>query len=490
MIPATRQVGAAALLLFSALLRLDGAEPGQLDASSSLFTIWAALDAAEVLPPSSPSPLRNLVRRELAARPAPSVLKDIRRFVERRRKPETLADLGPYFSFALCVDGPPQFKFRYRGVDLPPDVAAMEGLAGLLKRFHEQADVDSIWRKAQPVIEREIEKYHEPVTQAVLEVNAYLRNVTSGFLGRRFQVYVDPLGPPNQVHTRSFGDDFFVVLTYSAEPKTLDVRHAYLHYLLDPTVVKYGAEVEKVKGLGDFAQAAPALAAQYKEDFSLLLTECLIKAVESRLARRGRQELVDQALAEGFILTPFFAEQLAVYEKQEVAMRLYFPDMIAAIDLAKEDKRLEGVQFASAPAQRPVRKEAAPPEPAGVEKTLEEAEQLYTEKRFEAAREAFSRALRETEVLPMHAKAYYGLARIALQERNPELAEKLLQKTLELDPEPFVKAWAHVYLGRLADAAGEREPATEQYRAALAVPGASSAARQAAEKGLQQRFGK
>jgi hypothetical protein len=48
-----------------------------------------------------------------------------------------------------------------------------------------------------------------------------------------------------------------------------------------------------------------------------------------------------------------------------------------------------------------------------------------------------------------------------------------------------VKAWAHVYLGRLADAAGERQEALRHYQAALAVEGGSAAARAAAEKGLQ-----
>ena len=37
--------------------------------------------------------------------------------------------------------------------------------------------------------------YAAPVSRAVLEVNAYMRNVTSGYLGRRFQVYVDLMGP-------------------------------------------------------------------------------------------------------------------------------------------------------------------------------------------------------------------------------------------------------------------------------------------------------
>ncbi len=465
------------------------ADQGQLDGNVTLFTLWAALDHAGVMPPSSPSPLRDMVRQQVQTRAVP-VAADIRRFVERRRKPAGMADLSPYISFALSVEGPPNFKFRYRTLDLAPEVAAMEGFNGLLKKYYEQAEIGEIWRKAQPAVEQEIARYHVPTTEAVLQVNVYLRNVTSGFLGRRFLIYLDPLGPPNQIQTRSYGDDYFVALTSSDEPKTFDVRHAYLHYLLDPTATKYSEDILKKKGIGDYAIPAPALPEQFKSDFLLLTTECLIKAVESRLELRDRQQRVDQALHEGYILTPFFAEQLIAYEKQEAGMRMYFPDMLAAMDLKKEDERLKGVPFAAAAAQRAVRKITVAEEPTGVEKTLETAEQLYGNKEFEKARDVFAQALRETAVPSFHAKAYYGLARIALQERHPDLAEKLFQKTIELGPDPFVKAWSHVYLGRLAEAASERGQAAVQYQAALAVEGASDAAKKAAEKGIAQTLPK
>jgi len=45
---------------------------------------------------------------------------------------------------------------------------------------------------------------------------------------------------------------------------------------------------------------------------------------------------VDQALHEGFVLTPVFAEQLALYEQQDRALRLHLPEMIEAIDLKRK----------------------------------------------------------------------------------------------------------------------------------------------------------
>src|SRR5206468_7431295 len=142
----------------------------------------------------------------------------------------------------------------------------------------------------------------------------------------------------------------------------------------------------------------------YKSDFLLLSTKSLVKAIESRLNKGKRQEMVDQALKEGYILTPHFAEQLAIYERQQESMRLYFPELVKAIDLKKEEKRLDRVQFAEARVRKakaaPV---APPPQPTGAAKTLEDAENLYRDRDLEKARQAYSRVLQETEEKSLHA---------------------------------------------------------------------------------------
>jgi tetratricopeptide (TPR) repeat protein len=202
--------------------------------------------------------------------------------------------------------------------------------------------------------------------------------------------------------------------------------------------------------------------------------------------------MVDEALREGYILTPYFAEQLPLYEKQQQSMRIYFPDMVNAIDLRKEERRIQNVQFA---AQAHVRKAkgiaaAPPPELSGARKTLEDAENLYDHRDLDKAKQAYTRLLQETEEAPLHASSYYGLARIAVLQRDPELAERLFQKAVESSPEPQVRAWSEVYLGRLSDAAGERAEAMKHYQEALAVEGGSAMARDAAQKGLQHSFQK
>ncbi len=453
----------------------------------------AALTAADPNAQTGTNPIRDAVRAHVLAR-NPAVLGELRNFFLSHKRREAASDLQQYIAFALCVTDPPEFAMRYKPGDIPPEVTALEGFPALMQRFYKDADIESAWRGIQPSLDKVIAAYQPPVVQGVMEVNGYLRNPTSGYMGRRFQIFLDLLGPPNQIQSFSYGDEYFVVLTPSARPDTNEIRHAYLHYLLDPLSLKFSNFVDRVRGLGDFAKAAPALEDSYKQDFLLLATESLIKGIEVRLAKPAeRSRMVQEALEDGFVLTPYFSEALPGYEKQEVAMRLYFPDLMENINLRKEDKRLEGIKFASARRAGKLVTPAQTKEPSltPAQKTLDEAEkQLYSEKNIEKARETYMRALQETDDKTIHARAYYGLGRAAALERNPELAEKLFHKTLELTPDPQTKAWAQVYLGRLSDLAGEREQAAQFYQAVLANEGASAAARKAAEEGLKSKFQK
>src|ERR1019366_461609 len=106
-----------------------------------------------------------------------------------------------------------------------------------------EAHLDELWKKVEPAYDDVLAQYQGPVAQAVLQTNAYLRNSTSGFLGRRFQIYVDLLGAPNQVQTRSYVDDYFIVVTPAAEMPIEAIRHGYLHYLLDPLPLKFSETV-------------------------------------------------------------------------------------------------------------------------------------------------------------------------------------------------------------------------------------------------------
>jgi tetratricopeptide (TPR) repeat protein len=480
----------AAILAIAISVRAATPDLGQLDASPTLFTVMAALNAAGYdadLASGNNHPLRNAIRAELAKRNIPSLpaIKDF--LAKHRRRSDGDVELSPYLSFALTAGGPPNFAITTRDIEIPPDVSSLKEFSQLLAAFYKEANIEDLWKRSQSSIDRYCGIYHGPVSEAVLQVNSFLRQPTSGVRGSHFQVLIELLAAPNQIQTRSYGTDYTVVITPSPEPRTFDVRHAYLHYSLEPLATRYHEILERKKVLADHAIRARGLGDSFKEDFLLLTTESLIKAIEARLDHKP--EGVQEALREGYILAPYFAEQLPVYEKQEQSMALYYSQMVGAIDLVKEDARLSKVEF-TAPAARPtVKTPTPPPVPAltGAAKTLEEAEQLYKANDLDRANKLFTDLLQQSDLKSMRAAAYYGMARIATKKRDPDNAERLFQRTLEMDPEPFVKAWTLVYLGRLSMTTQDGGPqAANYFQQALAVEGGSDEARKAAQQALQQ----
>jgi predicted negative regulator of RcsB-dependent stress response len=473
--------------ILAAALAAQGApaEPGQLDASPTLFTVMAAMNAAgydaDLASPNN-HPLRNAVRAEIAKRDVPS-LAALKAFFTQHRKANDTEELTQYISFALSAGAPPDFAMKKRDVELPPEVVTLSGLSPLLAAFYKEANIEDLWQRSQPAIEQYLDRYHGPVTNAVMQANAYLRQQSSGVKGWHFQIFIELLAPPNQTQVRSYGADYTVVVTPSPEPRIFDIRHAYLVYLLDPLATRYRETLERKKPLIDHAQRAQALGQIYKDDMLLLTTQSLVKAVEARLDHNPAA--VSDALRQGFLLAPYFYESLPEYEKQEASMSLYYGDMVKAIDVVKEDARLSKVEFSKEAPVRTVKVEQPAPL-SGAAKSLDEAEGLYKQQDFAGAKKLFLDVLQQTDQKPMHAAAYYGLARIAVRQKDPETGQKLFEKTLQLEPEPFVKAWSLVFLGRLSQAAGEREQALKQYQDALQVQGASEEARKAAEQGVQQ----
>jgi tetratricopeptide (TPR) repeat protein len=471
-------------------------EQGQLDGSPTLFAVMAAINAAgysaELSSPNN-SPLRDQVRSEILRKNPPS-LAELKQFFESHRKRGAGADtaeLSQYISYALTVEGPPDFKFKKRDVDIPPDVVPLKSLSPLLAQFYKEAGIEEMWALAQPAYDREIDRVHSPIADAVFHVNAYLRYVASGINRRHFQIFVEPLAAPNQVQARSYGYEFTVVVTPAPEPRAFDIRHEYLHYLLDPLSTAQQEVLDRKKILNQQAVRAPALDQPFKDDFLLLTTECLIKAIEARMD--GKPERIERDMRQGYILTPYFAEALTAYEKQDQPMKDYYPDMVMAIDVQKEETRLDKIEFDKQAASPAAVQAAAPPPPApltGTAKALDDAEQMWEARAqgaatVENARKLYLDVLAQPGAPSQHAAAYYGMARIAAIQKDPETAEQLFQKTLELQPEPQVKAWALVYLGRLSLAAEDSDQAVKYFQEALKVDGASEAARKAATEGLQ-----
>src|ERR1700722_11681626 len=221
---------------------LQGAENLQLGENQNLFAVLAAANAAgydEGIALPDNSQLRRQLRDYLAKQNI-AVLPELKTFYRKHMLRNGVQDLSEYISYALSVTGPPDFAWRTRDVEVPPDAMALAGFTPLLIDFYRQANLAELWNRSRPAYDKEMEKYHSPLVSTTTAVGAYLRVPASGYLGRRFQVFIDLLGAPQQVQTRNYGDDAFVIVTASDKPRTFDIRHAYIHFQIDPIATKYG----------------------------------------------------------------------------------------------------------------------------------------------------------------------------------------------------------------------------------------------------------
>ncbi len=254
-----RKLFLAAICLLS-IGRLSAADNIQLGANENLFVVLAAANAAgydegAALPDNSP--LRKDLRDTLAKQEIP-VLQDLKRFYRKHMQKNGVQDLSQYISYALSFTGHPDFAWRTRDVDVPPDAKALEDFTPLLIDFYRQAHLADLWTQSKPLHEKEEEKYHSPLLAMTTAVDGYLRVPAGGYLAsRRFSVFVDLLGAPEQIQTRNFGNDAFVKITSSEKPRLLDIRHAFLHYEIDPIALKYGVEIDQKQALLNSVQQAP-----------------------------------------------------------------------------------------------------------------------------------------------------------------------------------------------------------------------------------------
>jgi len=477
------------VLALSAPAQTGGGE-NEFGVNATLFYTLAAIndagyDAGLDSPLNARFQVRNQIRAELQKKNIPC-LPELKEFYRAHKTGNDTANLSQYISFALVAGGAPAFALPDTGV--PPDVEPLRGFSPLLARFYKEANLGDLWKRSQPAYTAAISEYQDAVINTLFEANGYARNPSgNGTLGRRFQIYIDLLAAPDQVQVRSYRNDYYIVITPTNAPVVDEIRDAYLSYLLDPLTFRYSALIQQKKVLDKYAQEAPALPLEYKDNFSLLVTKSLIKAIDSRLIHGNAEKksaFVNEAMREGFVLTAAFANLLPLYEKQDEALRIYYPDLINAIDVRKEQKRLKEVEFVQSIPARVVAPPAAMQlNPA--EESLETAEGLYEQHDFDNAQKLFRKVFEQTTDKAMQGRAYYGLARIAVQQNKKDEALDLFQRTADADPNPVITAWSHVYLGRLALAAGDPGKANNQFKLALAIPGASEKAHEAAQRGLQ-----
>jgi hypothetical protein len=471
------------------------------DSRIQLFTVMCALDAAGYQSGTgaeSETQGRIQLRKRMLSLQGPAVAA-LRKYYTEHALGDSGATFSRFVSFALVSGPPPDFAFEMRRDDLPPEALTLEGFNSILANFYSEAKIDELWKFYGPEYERSVESLRAPVSDLVFTVSNYLREIIRPSNRRTFSVYVEPLAGDKTIF-RNFGDEYALVVRPSANPPMDDIRHAFLHFLLDPIAIRYRVQASKAAPLLEYAARAPLLPVDLRDDYSAFFDECLVRAVELRLRHLSPDELsaaIDQAEGSGYVLVRPIYAGLSGFEKSEPAMGYYLPDLIKGIDVDAEARRLRGVKFAqAAPANENATENihaAAKPVSTGnpLEDDLAEGQRQISARNGAAAAAAFEHVLAEH---PGDQRATYGLAVASALQGKPDQARELFNKVIDAaqnplagpdaHPDPSNLSWSHIYLGRMYDVEGKRDLAVLEYRAALAVQGAPNSARSAAQQGI------
>ncbi len=465
-----------------------------LDTSETLFSVLAMVNQCGFdVELNTSHPLRAQIRDEVnRAAQSSSELAEATRtmcdYYNEHKQSDAGRTLAQYVSLALYLDPPPGLTAKVKEAEMPPDAASLIGILPMLQNFYKQLDLHAIWEKHDPAYSDLTEGYHQALARMMFDTEIYLKLPSAGYLGRGFTIYLDPMGAPSQINARNYGRDYYIVITpgVDASIKMDQIRHTYLHYLLDPMALKYPNELKHVEPIMAVVKASP-LDDSFKSDVSLLVTECMIRAVEARMLgttktpESERLAAVANSESQGYVLTRYFYNALIPFEKDPASLRAVFGDLLGKVDVRAEMKRLEQVRFV-AKADADVLHLERP----GSNRLLMEAEQRLNAKDPSGAQKLAQQAL--DEKIGDSGRALFILAEVATMSRNMDGARNYFLQALGATQEPKVVAWSHIYLGRIFDLQDQRDAAVDHYKAALNASGSLPEAKAAAERGIQKAY--
>ncbi|MDE3170577.1 MAG: tetratricopeptide repeat protein, partial [Acidobacteriota bacterium] len=404
-------------------------------------------------------------------------------------------------SLALAMGPPPEFKFLGDPQSLPPDALGIQGFQPLLAQFYQGAQLNVRWQEVAPEYQPAMARYRQALSQIVTVSDAYLREIVKSS-GSTFTLYVEPF-VGSRINFRNYGAAYAVVVGAQNDASMDAVRHAYLHFMVDPLVLRNQAAILKKAALLQIAARAPELPVEYQNDFVSFFDECLVRAVELRVRNLPANQIETQLAADdasGYILVRPIVARLKVFEKAEPAMSYYSPDLLAGIDVAAEQARLQNVKFAAGPT--PLAEELSfsqTTRASDLDRLLAEGDRYIAQQDAADAANLFQQVVAK---YPNNPRGLYGLAIASVLSGKASRARELFEKVVALSEsgessdghaaagrtDPEVLAWSHVYLGRIHDLEDDRESAITEYRAALAVDGAPANARIAAENGVEAPY--
>jgi hypothetical protein len=292
-------------------------------------------------------------------------------YIAQHRMTGTQRDISQYISLALYLTPPPALETSVELPEMPPDSTPVAEIVPLLRDFVAAADLHGIWLALRHVYDAETDKLHDPLSQMIVSTNLYLKLPASTYDGRRFVVVMEPMLSPHMVNARVYGTDYVVVVSpVDGKIRMNDVRHTYLHYVIEPLLYARANSVDRMQPILKEVREAP-LEFIYRTETVPLAIECLIKAIEARTMDTGvpvyvpppglersdyprvahERQIVQQKMdvikwatvkhdmTQGFVLTQYFYEQLLQFEKDPASLRDTIGEMVYSMDMDQQVHR-------------------------------------------------------------------------------------------------------------------------------------------------------
>jgi len=429
---------------------------------------------------------RRRVRERLSGLD-PDLANRLRQFYEARNIEGNHFDQQvKYVSYALLLDGPPQFSLQVPAGDVPGEALTVIGFESLVRELWQKGRLERLWQEVRQLYADEAESYRPLIREMILDALRYLRIPARVSLDRQVIFMPDLLNAFGIVNARNVGHEYFVVVGPSRKDAKMvaSVRHEYLHFLLDPLVIKYRGRLPDsgpfLKQLSQLSRARQP----YKSDFVLMIAESLVQATELRLNAPDKAaraaEMVDD-YEEGLILAPYFDEALGRFEAGADSILEAVPAWLEGISWEVEQKRAASVaqmKLNSAPAP-------AVDQPASRKRALlEQANSLLLARRFDEAEPILSQVLL---LDAQDAGALFGLAQIAVRRDDAEKALELYEAAAARAGEQvWIAAWCYVHRGNIFRQQGETAKARAEWSRVLQLKGDLHGAAEAAARALAE----
>ena len=496
-----------------------------LTSAEPVFAMSAALNMCgydEGLDASAP--LRKQVREEIEKALAASEDARAKRdavclFIAQHRMTGTELDIAQYISLSLYITPPPEMETTVDLTEMPPDATQVAEIVPHLKDFADAVDLHGIWLTVHHTYAEAANQLHDPLSHMIVSTNLYLKMPAGTYDGRRFIVVIEPMLSPNTANARIYGADYVVVVSPSdGKIRMSDVRHTYLHYVIEPLLYARANAIDRTQPILKEIKDAP-LEFRYRSDTVPLTVECLIKASEARTMDTGipaykipanidrsqlpryeherqlteqKQEAVRAAtvqhdMKQGFVLTQYFYEQMVQFEKDPAGLKDVIGEMVYSMDVDQQVHRARQIEF-DKEADAEVLGRSKPRKLTGMD--LAEAK-LSNGDAAGASAMAQQELQKQSDTIASaadSARAWFILARAAVMTGHPEQAIDDFQKTLATSKEQRLLAWSHIYLGRMLDLDCKRDQALSEYKLALTVRDGREDTRLAAERGVKNAY--